>query len=236
MGTLRRSAGVGVACTGLVAGAWLGPVGPAAAATVVASWEFSQSGGVVPAAQGPAYDLTLLGSWTTGSGSATDPSAIWFRASPALAQTSQSVGSSFDPGSGGFAVTVTFRATKDVTSGSPNLAQHGRFADPGQLKLQLSGGGRAGCRVKGTRRAYLFYHPRANVNDNAWHTLTCSRPAGSNDLQVTVDGDVFSPNGTQDPGSIAVPGQPFRFAQKAMTSSASDQFIGEIGSASVTLG
>jgi hypothetical protein len=126
-------------------------------------------------------------------------------------------------------VGLLFRATKDVTSGSPNVAQHGRFNDPGQIKMQLAAGGKAGCRIKGDRAAYLFYHPTASVNDNKWHTLTCAR--NGTDHTVTLDGVSFSPAGAENPGAIAVANEPFRFAQKA-GGSASDQFIGDIGFAS----
>ena len=117
-----------------------------------------------------------------------------------------------------------------MTSGSPNLAQHGWFNDPGQIKVQLAAGGKVGCRIKGDRAAYLFYHPTASVNDNLWHTVTCAR--NGTDVSVTLDGVVFSPAGTENPGAITVPNQPFRFAQKPGAASAADQFIGDIGFAS----
>ena len=206
---------------------------PGAALTVVASWEFDQAGGVIQDLQSGDNDLTLSGHWSSVSGSGSDPSAIRFEATPAVAATTVAKGQNFNPGTGSFALTVTFRATKDVTSGSPNLAQHGRFNDSGQIKIQLARGGKVGCRIKGDRAAYLFYHPTASVNDNLWHTVTCSRSGP--DVFVTLDGVPFSPAGTEDPGSIAVSGQTLRFAQKPSTSSVPDQFIGDIGFASYSL-
>jgi hypothetical protein len=203
---------------------------PGVANTVVASWEFEQVAGVIPDLQTGANNLTLSGHWSSVSGSGSHPSAIRFEAAPAVAATTAAKGQNFNPGTGSFALTVVFRATKDVTSGTPNLAQHGRFADTGQIKLQLAPGGKAGCRIKGDRSAYLFYHPAASVNDNLWHTVTCSR-SGS-DVFVTLDGVMFSPAGTENPGSIAVSGQTLRFAQKPATSSVADQFIGDISFAS----
>jgi hypothetical protein len=206
---------------------------PAAAVTVVASWEFDQVAGVIQDLQAGDNDLTLSGHWSSVSGSGSDPSAIRFEATPAVAATTAAKGQNFNPGTGSFALTVVFRATKDVTSGTPNLAQHGRFTDTGQIKIQLAPGGKAGCRIKGDRTAYLFYHPTASANDNMWHTVTCSR-SGS-DVFVTLDGVVFSPAGTENPGSIAVSGQTLRFAQKPQTSSVPDQFIGDISFASYSV-
>jgi hypothetical protein len=95
--------------------------------------------------------------------------------------------------------------------------------------VQLAPGGKAGCRIKGDRAAYLFYHPTASVNDNNWHTITCART--DTDLTVTLDGVSFSPGGAEDPGAITVANEPFRFAQRA-GGSRSDQFFGDIGFAS----
>lgn len=206
---------------------------PVVAVTVVASWDFEQVSGVIQDLQTGDNDLTLSGHWSSLSGSGSDPSAIRFAAAPAAAVTTAAKGQNFNPGTGSFALTVEFRATKDVTSGSPNLAQHGRFGDPGQIKIQLAPGGKVGCRIKGNRSAYLFYHPTASVNDNLWHTVTCSR--NGSDVSVTLDGVVFSPAGTQNPGSIAVSGQTLRFAQKPASSSVSDQFIGDISFASYSV-
>lgn len=199
------------------------------AATTVASWEFDQVSGVITDLQAGDDSLTLSGRWSSVAASDTDPSAVRFEASPAAATTTVANGQRFNPGTGPFALTVVFRVTKDVTSGSPNVAQHGKFNDPGQIKMQLAPGGKAGCRIKGDRAAYLFYHPTASVNDNQWHTLTCAR--SDIDLTVTLDGVSFSPAGTQNPGAIAVANEAFRFAQKAGGSS-SDQFFGDIGFAS----
>jgi len=204
--------------------------GPASPSNVVASWDFDQVRGVISDQQADGDDLTLSGPWSSVAGKGTDPSAVRFTANPAAASTSVANGARFNPGTGSFALTVVFRATKDVTSGSPNLAQHGSFNDTGQIKVQLDPGGRAGCRIKGDRAAYLFYHPTASVNDNKWHTITCARSA--TDVIVTLDGVAFSPAGTEDPGAIAVSDQPFRFAQKVGPGSAPDQFVGDIGFAS----
>ena len=210
-----------------------GSAAPGAAAAVLASWEFEQVGGAIQDLQAGDNDLTLSGQWSSVSGSGSDPSAIRFLAAPAAAATTVAKGQNFNPGTGSFALTVTFRATTDVTSGSPNLAQHGRFNDTGQIKIQLAAGGKVGCRIKGDRSAYLFYHPTASLNDNLWHTVTCSR--SGTDLAVTLDGNVFSPAGTENPGSITTSGQTLRFAQKPASSSASDQFIGDISFASYSL-
>lgn len=206
---------------------------PGLAATVVASWDFEQVGGVIQDLQTGNNDLTLSGNWSVVAATSSDPAAIRFEAAPAAAGSMAANGQNFNPGSNSFAFTVHFRATKDVTSGSPNLAQHGRFADTGQIKIQLVAGGKAGCRIKGDRAAYLFYHPTASVNDNQWHTVTCGR--SGTDLTVTLDGVVFSPSGSENPGAIAVSGQPLRFAQKPGSSSTSDQFIGDISFASFSM-
>jgi hypothetical protein len=199
------------------------------AATVVASWDFNQVGGIISDQQVGGSDLTLSGPWASVTGSDNDPSAIRFEATPANATTSVAGGQRFNPGKASFALTVVFRASQDVTSGSPNVAQHGSFNETGQIKVQLAPGGKAGCRIKGDRAAFLFYHPTANVNDNQWHTITCAR--NGNNLSVTVDGSTFSPTGTENAGVIAVSNEPFRFAQKVV-GEAPDQFIGDIGFAS----
>jgi hypothetical protein len=199
------------------------------AATVVASWDFDQVGGIIKDQQAGDSDLTLSGPWTSVAGNGNDSSAVRFEASPATATTSVADGQLFNPGKEPFALTVTFRATQDVTSGSPNVAQHGSFNESGQIKVQLAPGGRAGCRIKGDRAAFLFYHPTANVNDNDWHTIICAR--NGNELSVTVDGSTFSPAGKENPGAIAVPNEPFRFAQK-LTGMTPDQFFGDIEFAS----
>jgi hypothetical protein len=199
------------------------------AATVVASWDFNQVGGIVKDQQVGDNDLTLSGPWTSVTGNGNDTSAIRFEESPATATTSVAAGQRFNPGTGSFALTIAFRTTQDVTSGSPNVAQHGSFNETGQIKVQLAPGGKAGCRVKGDRAAFLFYHPTANVNDNQWHTITCAR--NGNELSVTVDGSFFSPAGKESPGAIAVSNEPFRFAQK-LNGMAPDQFFGDIGFAS----
>jgi hypothetical protein len=54
-------------------------------------------------------------------------------------------------------------------------------------------------------------------------------------VSVTVDGISFSPAGSENPGAVAVPDQPFRFAQKPGAASAADQFIGDIGFASYSV-
>jgi Laminin G domain len=202
----------------------------APASKVVASWDFNQVSGVITDLQADGDDLTLSGPWSSVAGKGSDPSAVRFSANPSAASTSVANGQNFNPGTGSFALTVVFRATKDVTSGSPNIAQHGSFNDTGQIKVQLDPGGKAGCRIKGDRATYLFYHPTASINDNKWHTITCARNA--TDVTVTLDGVSFSPAGTEDPGTIAVSDQPFRFAQKVGPGSAPDQFIGDIGFAS----
>jgi hypothetical protein len=199
------------------------------AATVVASWDFNQVDGIIKDQQAGDADLTLSGAWTSVAGDGNDVSAVRFEASPATATTSVAGGQRFNPGTGSFALTVVFRATQDVTSGSPNVAQHGSFNETGQIKVQLAPGGRAGCRVKGDRAAFLFYHPTANVNDNQWHTITCAR--NGNELSVTVDGSTFSPAGKENPGAVAVSNEPFRFAQK-LNGMTPDQFFGDIGFAS----
>ena len=199
------------------------------AASTVASWEFNQVGGVIPDLQAGDDSLTLSGRWSSVTGNGTDTSAIRFEATPSSATTTAANGQRFNPGTGPFELTVVFRVTKDVTSGSPNVAQHGKFNDPGQIKMQLARGGRAGCRIKGDRAAYLFYHPTASVNDNKWHTLTCAR--NGTDLTVTLDGVSFSPAGAENPGAIAVANEPLRFAQR-LGGSTSDQFFGDIGFAS----
>lgn len=199
------------------------------AATVVASWDFNQVGGVIKDQQLGESDLTLSGPWTSVAGNDNDGSAIRFEASPASATTTVAGGNRFNPGKASFALTIVFRASQDVTSGSPNVAQHGSFSETGQIKVQLAAGGKAGCRIKGERAAFLFYHPTANVNDNQWHTITCAR--NGDDLSVTVDGSTFSPAGKENPGSVAVSNEPFRFAQK-LNGMAPDQFVGDIGFAS----
>jgi hypothetical protein len=201
----------------------------ASATTVVAAWQFQQTGGVIQDQAGD-NDLTLSGHWSAVAANASDPASILFASAPAAAGSTTADGAHFNPGAGDFSLTVGFRATKDVSSGSPNVAQHGSFNSTGQIKMQLEAGGRIGCRIMGDRAAYLFYHPSASVNDNAWHVVTCAR-SGSN-LSVTVDGSTFSPAGTEDPGSISVSGAPLRFAQKPASSSKPDQFIGDITSAS----
>jgi len=204
-------------------------ISAARAATVVASWDFNQVGGIIRDQQFGESDLTLNGAWSSVAGNGNDPSAIHFEASPASATTTVADGQRFNPGDAAFALTVVFRATQDVTSGSPNIAQHGSFNDPGQIKVQLAPGGKAGCRIKGDRAAFLFYHPTANVNDNQWHTITCAR--NGNNLFVTLDGSTFSPVGKENPGAIVVSNEPFRFAQK-LNGLAPDQFFGDIGFAS----
>jgi hypothetical protein len=221
---------IGLITTGTTAASTLAASGGKdTAPTVLASWDFEQAGGVIKDQQTGDSNLTLSGRWSSVAGSGSDPSAVRFAASPSVATTTVADGQQFNPGTGSFALTVVFRATKDVTSGSPNVAQHGLFNDTGQIKVQLAPGGKAGCRIKGDRAAYLFYHPSANVNDNQWHTITCAR-SGS-DVTVTFDGESFSPAGTENPGAIAVPDEPFRFAQK-LDGKAPDQFIGDIGFAS----
>lgn len=218
-GVIALSAAVVLTC--------FGSAGPGVAATVVASWEFTQVAGVVPDLQTGTHNLKLSNPWSSVEGPAGDPSAIRFNAAPAAATTA---GHDFNPGTGSFALTVQLRATKDVTSGSPNVAQHGGFDDPGQIKMQLAAGGKVGCRIKGDRGAYLFFHKTATVNDNQWHSVTCARNA--TDVSVTVDGVVFSPAGTENPGAIVVRQVPLRFAQKPGSTSKADQFIGDISFAS----
>jgi Laminin G domain len=208
----------------------LGLATPAAATTVVASWDFEQVGGVIHDQQGGTNDLTLSGQWASVAPTSSDPAAILFEGAPAAAGSSTANGMHFNPGAGSFALTVVLRATTDVTSGSPNVSQHGSFNSAGQIKMQLEAGGKVGCRIKGDHAAYLFYHPSASVNDNKWHTVTCARNGA--DLSVTVDGSTYSPTGAEDAGTISVSGAPLRFAQKPNSSSKPDQFIGDIASAS----
>jgi len=208
----------------------LGLATPAKAATVLASWDFTAVGGVVQDQQSGHNDLALSGQWSTVAETSSGPAAVQFNAAPAAAGSSVANGVHFNPGTGAFALTVELRATKDVTSGSPNVAQHGSFNSTGQIKLQLDAGGRVGCRIKGDRAAYLFYDTTDTVNDNQWHTVTCAR--SGTDLTVTFDGSTFSPAGAEDPGSIAVNNAPLRFAQKPGSSSVPDQFIGDIAYAS----
>lgn len=224
----RRGIAVGVCAVMIV----LGSANQAAAETVVASWGFDQSGGVIEDLQPGDRDLKLSGHWSEVAGGSGDGIAIRFLATPATAATAVSNGAAFNPGTGPFALTVELRGTEDVTSGSPNVAQHGMFSDSGQIKMQLKAGGKVGCRVKGSSRAYLFYHSSASVNDNLWHTVTCARDPASSELSVTVDGNKFSPVGSENPGSVQVNNQPMRFAQKRSTGERSDQFIGDIAFAS----
>jgi len=220
---------------GSLAALTFGSASPAAADTVVASWEFDQVVGVVPDLLPGANHLTLSGDWSAVPGAGADLSAIRFEGAPATAATTDEAGQNFNPGEAPFALTVQFRVTDDVTWGSPNVAQHGRFNNPGQIKMQLKSGGRVGCRIKGDRGAYLITHPTADVNDNEWHTVSCARDLSGTDVSVTVDGVAFSPDGSEDPGSIVLPNSPMRFAQKDGSSSRSDQFVGDIGFASYSL-
>lgn len=101
-----------------------------------------------------------------------------------------------NPGTGDYSVSITLRIQANANGG--NIMQKGQASSPGgYFKLEVHHGvvsclfrGRSGSAAVGT----------GVIDNNAWHSLTCSRTAGA--VQMTVDGRVTATKRTAT-GSIS---------------------------------
>ena len=191
-------------------------------------WAFDVAPGTatVRDLDGDPQDLTLVGDWSSGAG------FVSFTGAPGYATTS---GTTFSPGDAEFAFGAVIRVAKVEEKTSPNVIQGGMGNDTGQFKIALkpADGGRAVCVVKGTRGSYTVKSPVTGLADGRWHTLVCSRQAGS--VSISVDG--VTKTAAVTPGTIRLAaGRPLLVASKGAKTTYTDQVIGDVDCAAVTTG
>jgi len=199
---------------------------PAAFATTPGnSWRMDLIAGVVQDANG-SQPITFVGA---GILSATGlvGGAVEFTQAPSFGTIGNSKND--NPGTQNFAMGIVFttQPIPEINYGG-NLMQKGLFADPGQVKLQLTPAaqGTVNCRVKGSFGAKIIVSS-VNVDDGAWHTAVCWR--AGNVVGVTVDGVVKSLN--WNPGSISNT-RTILHGNKGINADASDQHFGRTDFAS----
>lgn len=219
-GLILALAAIGPA--GLAERAVAGPV--VVPPTVAAAWAFDAVGpdGQVADESGHGRVLGLAGVWSTVPGASGTGAAEFV-----LQSYGSTPGLSLAPGLNDFAVTAVLRTlVKRPTQDSPNVLQLGLFADPGQLKMQISkdGQGRGECRFKGTSAALIVAGPAIDITDGSWHSLSCWRQGGT--LGVTVDGVTASK--VKSVGKISAV-RPLTVAARGLASGdRSDQFLGDL--------
>jgi len=224
---VRRTSAAAVAALALfasVTGTSPAAAAPIPPASVKAAWTFNfvDASNRVPDASGRGRPLTLAGNWSRVAGSA-GTGAVRF----SLQSYGSNPATSMSPGTAEVAVTAVLRTWVPKPVGDhPNVLQHGLYADPGQVKMQITkdGTGRVNCRFKGTLNQIVVTGPWIDVTDGAWHSATCWRSGAV--VGVTVDG--VTTTRTRDVGSV-LPTRALTVASRGLApADASDQFQGDI--------
>jgi hypothetical protein len=194
------------------------PLSPATAADLYGQWPMSASGNVVPSTTGQA-DMTLSGSWESTTGAVGD--AVRFSAATSYGVVAHSEDA--NPGTGDFAMGVTFTSDPIADATSGNIMQKGLANKQGQVKISLNPtlGGRTFCRVKGTNGYKILKSKVVEVDDGGWHTAICWREGTT--VGLTVDGITVSL--VFDPGSVTTT-LPIRIGNKSATAGYTDQHFG----------
>lgn len=171
------AAAVAVASAALL----LAVASPASAASGdVAIWQMGDSGSTMKDSSGHGHNGTLHGVTVQQPGFS--GSGFGFFGNPSYVTVPTS--SDLNPGTADFSITVHAKFSKRP-AGDYDLLRKGLGTDSGDYKVEILSGGNAFCYFKGTSGAGSVSRG-ANLADNRWHTITCSRTAAK--VTVTVDG------------------------------------------------
>jgi hypothetical protein len=190
---IRRTAAAGVALTAL-AGA------PAASAATVSLWHMDETSGTTMLdSVGPnngtvhAVNLNQPGFLGSSYGFPGRPSIVNVPSSPSL-----------NPGSAAFSVTVHINTSVVTRDDSADAIRKGLSTNSKTFwKIELRPSSthkteKVRCYFRGTAGIVSLYGS-ANVADGLWHTITCTKQAGS--ISITQDGKTRTKAGTA--GSIS---------------------------------
>lgn len=133
-----------------------------------------------------------------------------------------------NPGSSPVKVTINLKTTKLPTYADWDLIRKGYFTTTGgEIKAELMPSGRASCGFKGSSGYAELEAGPSNLNNGAWHTVSCIKT--SNSIQLRVDGQSFTKTATV--GSISN-SQPVIIGAYP----GSEYFQGSLDEASISLG
>jgi hypothetical protein len=210
-----------------VIGALVATAAPAQAATVVARWNMEDGGTTMADATGHGHTGTLHGVAVRQPGQ----SGFGFGFSGTPAYVSVPSSSAFSPGTQNIKLTASVRfSTRPSSSvGDYDIIRRGLSSTSGgDYKLEILGGGQAFCLFRGSA-GQVQVTGGANLANNAWHTLSCSR--AGNTVVLTVDGSSVSRTGST--GSIANSATVYIGAKNT---AGADQYRGVMDNVSVTIG
>ena len=205
----------------------LGTVGPAQAATVVASWSMNDTGGTMADSSGRGHTGTLHNVAVGQPG--VSGTAYGFTRKAAYVTVPSSP--DFSPGTGNFRFTlsVRFGAPPSAAVADFDLLRRGLSSTAGgDFKAEILSSGRAFCFYRGSAGA-VSLSAGPNLADNRWHKITCARVNQS--VVLTVDATSWSKAGQI--GSITNSESVFIGAKN---SAGDDQFTGLMDAVSVAKG
>jgi hypothetical protein len=205
----------------------LGTMGPAQAATLVASWSMNDTGGTMADATGRGHTGTLHNVAVGQPGRS--GAAYGFTRKPAYVTVPSSP--DFSPGAGNFRFTlsVRFGAPPSAAVVDFDVLRRGLSTTAGgDYKAEILGSGRAFCLYRGSAGA-VSLSAGPSLADNRWHTITCARVGES--VVLTVDGTQWTKAGKI--GSITNSASVFIGAK---SSAGDDQYTGLMDEVSITKG
>jgi hypothetical protein len=205
----------------------LATLGPAQAATVVASWSMNDTGGTMADSSGRGHTGTLQN--VTVGQPGMSGTAYGFTKKPSYVTVPSSA--DFSPGTGNFRFTlsVRFGAPPSGSVADFDLLRRGLSSTAGgDYKAEILSSGRAFCLYRGTAGA-VSLGAGPSLADNRWHTITCARVGES--VVLSVDASSWSKAGKI--GSITNSASVFIGAKN---SAGEDQYTGLMDAVSVTKG
>ena len=205
----------------------LATVGPAQAATVVASWSMNDAGGTMADSSGRGHTGTLHNVAVGQPGMSGAAYGFTKKASYVTVPSSPD----FSPGTGNFRFTlsVRFGAPPSASVVDFDLLRRGLSTTAGgNYKAEILGSGRAFCLYRGTAGA-VSLSAGPSLADNRWHTITCARVGES--VVLSLDASSWSKAGKI--GSITNSAGVFIGAK---SSAGDDQYTGLMDAVSITKG
>jgi hypothetical protein len=136
--------------------------------------------------------------------------------------------SGLNPYSSPVKVTINLKTTRLPSSSDWDLIRKGYYSTTGgEIKVELMPSGRASCGFKGSSGYAELEAGPSNLNNGAWHTVTCIKESSS--IQLRVDGQSYTK--TAKVGSIAN-------SQSVIIGAypGSEYFQGSLDEASISLG
>ncbi len=206
----------------------LTPLAASAAAPPTYTWTMDVSGANSSDVTGT-RTIALTGGWQSAPGAV--GGAVRFTSAPSLGKIATSAAD--NPGAADFAMGTVFTSDPiPAKNYGGNVIQKGLFADPGQIKLQLSSkyGGSSNCRIKGVNGGRLI-ESTVNVDDGGWHYALCWKEGSQ--VGITVDG--IDTVVAWNPGSISN-SRIITIGNKSSTAGSRDQHYGRNDCSVYTIG